>query len=164
LLFPPALIRPGQRSAAINRLDINGATYENAELHDGYPLKPTDKPIRLSSLSQLDKRTVAAREALDLRAAIVSDMGGESEVSAVQGVLVEQMACLSALASDYGRRWLAGELPPDEIPTWMSVNNVLRRTGETIGLRRTPKPVADLRAFLVGEGETTPPQQEETAS
>src|SRR4029077_16508066 len=114
-------------------------------------------------LSQLDLRTVAAREALALRDAIVSDIGGEP--SAVQGVLIEQMACLSALASDYGKRYLAGELPADEIPTWMSVNNVLRRTGETIGLRRTPQPVADLRAFLVGSPEPThhaPPQQEET--
>jgi hypothetical protein len=113
------------------------------------------KPIRLTSLSQLDRRTNAAREALELRDAIVSDMGGESEVSAVQGVLVEQMACLSALASDYGRRYLAGELPADEIPSWMSVNNVIRRTGETIGLRRVPKPVADLRSLLIGEPEPT---------
>jgi hypothetical protein len=127
----------------------------------------TDKPIRLTSLSQLDQRTVAAREAVALRDAIVSDMGGESEVSAVQAVLVEQMACLAALASDYGRRYLAGELPADEIPTWMSVNNVLRRTGETIGLRRAPKQVANLRGILTGSDETThheAPQSDEGAS
>jgi hypothetical protein len=128
---------------------------------------PTDKPIRLTTLSQLDQRTNAAREALALRDAIVSDMGGESELSAVQGVLVEQMACLSALASDYGKRYLAGGLQPEEISQWMSVNNVLRRTGETIGLRRAPKPVADLRALLTGTDESAhhaPPEGDEDAS
>jgi hypothetical protein len=99
-----------------------------------------DKPIRLSSLSQLDGRTAAAKEARDLAAAIKRDVGGDP--SAAQSVLIEQGACLSALASDYGMRFLSGQLDPAEIPSWLSTINTVRRVFDTIGTERRSKDIS----------------------
>ena len=119
--------------------------------------------VRLSSLSQLDRRTVASREATALRDAVVSDIGGDP--SAVQGVLAEQYACLSALGADYAKRYLTGELPKEEISTWLATVNVIGRVADRLGLQRVPRPVEDLRAFLTGAPETTPqrPQARQSA-
>jgi hypothetical protein len=96
--------------------------------------------IRLSTLSQLDGRTNAAREARDLAAALERDTGGDP--SAALRVLIEQGACLSSLCGDYAKRFLSGELGQEEVPSWLSSLNNLRRVFETIGLERRAKTVS----------------------
>jgi hypothetical protein len=120
-----------------------------------------DKPIRLRSLSQLDQRTLAAKQARDLRNAIVADTGGDP--SAAMGVIIEQTACMAVLCSDYAARYLAGELPPDEIGSWLSATNNLRRLGDTVGLQRRAKQVG-LHEYLEAKANAAPPQAQETAS
>jgi hypothetical protein len=103
--------------------------------------------IRLSTLSQLDGRTNAAREARDLAAALERDTGGDP--SAALRVLIEQGACLSALCGDYAKRFLSGGLRQEEVPSWLSSLNNLRRVLETIGLERHAKDVIpDLREYV----------------
>jgi hypothetical protein len=120
-----------------------------------------DKPIRLSSLSQLDQRTVAAKEARDLAKAIERDTGGSP--SAAMRVLIEQTACIAALCGDYARRYLAGELPPDEVGSWLSATNNLRRLGDTVGLERRAKDVS-LNEYLAQKTHQRPPDGEDEAS
>ena len=122
--------------------------------------KPPDK-LRLTSLSQLDQRTTAAKETVALAAAIERDIGGDP--SATMRVLIEQTACVSALCSDYARRYLAGELPTDEVGSWLSATNNLRRLSDTVGLQRVAKQVS-LNAYLEAKAAAAPPQAEETAS
>jgi hypothetical protein len=118
------------------------------------------KQIRLSSLSRLDGRTAAAKEARDLAAALERDIGGDP--SAAMRVLIEQGACLWALCSDYGRRCLTGQLDPTEVPTWLRTVNNLRRVLETIGLERRAKNVT-LSQYLELKARQRPPQGDEEA-
>ena len=117
--------------------------------------------IRLSTLSQLDGRTAAAKETRDLARAIESDVGGDP--SAAERVLIEQGACLSALCSDYAQRFLTGQLDPSEVPTWLSTVNNVRRVFETIGLQRRAKPVS-LGDYLAQRTHPRPPEGDEEAS
>jgi hypothetical protein len=100
-------------------------------------------------------RTNAAREAMALRDAITSDVGGDP--SAAEAVLIEQTACLAALLSDYGRRSLAGALAPDEVGAWMSAINVYRRNGDTLGWKRVAKTVS-VKDYLAKRASVRPPE------
>jgi hypothetical protein len=110
-----------------------------------------DNKLRLSTLSQLDGRTAAAKEARDLASAIERDTGGDP--SAAQRLLIEQTACLGILCGDYARRYLAGDLRQEEIPGWQSAVNTYRRLGDTLGWQRVAKEVLDVRRYLLGEAE-----------
>jgi hypothetical protein len=123
--------------------------------------RDTGQKVRLSSLSQLDGRTIAAKEARDLAAALERDTGGDP--SAALRVLIEQGACLSALCGDYGRRWLTGQLGADEVPSWLSSVNNLRRVLETIGLERRAKNVT-LSQYLEQKARQRPPNDDEGPS
>ena len=100
----------------------------------------TEQKLRLSSLDRLDGRTIAARETREFASALTSDLGGDP--SAAQRALIEQASCMRALCGDYGRRWLAGELPANEVPLWLAGNNNLRRLLETVGLERKARDVS----------------------
>lgn len=123
-------------------------------------INTTDK-VRLSSLDQLDGRTAAAKHAREFAAALASDLGGDP--SAAQQALIEQAACLKALTDDFGRRWLAGELPPNEVPLWLASINNLRRMLETTGLERVAKQV-DLQTYLANKARQRPSNGDGEAS
>jgi hypothetical protein len=122
------------------------------------PQKQPDK-LRLTSLSQLDQRTTAAKEATALAAAIERDTG--SDPSAATRLLIEQTACLGILCGDYARRYLAGELRQDEIPGWQSAVNTYRRLGDTLGWERVPKQIDDIRGILLGTHHAAPQRDPE---
>lgn len=73
------------------------------------PLKPAinGKLRGLMTIDDLDGRTLAARRAKDLIAAIEEDMGGDLTVS--QRQLVQHAAMLGAMVEDLATRWLLGE-------------------------------------------------------
>jgi hypothetical protein len=125
-------------------------------LHGHYIV--TSNQVRLSSLSQLDGRTTAAKEAREFAAALASDLGGDP--SAAQQALIEQAACLKALTDDFGRRWLAGELPSNEVPLWLASINNLRRMLETTGLERRAKTVS-LSDYIARKQAHRGPRNEE---
>lgn len=81
------------------------AARSNAGRHD----KPAvnGKLRGLMTIEDLDGRTLAARRAKDLIAAIEEDMGGDLTVS--QRQLVQHAAILGAMVEDLATRWLLGE-------------------------------------------------------
>jgi hypothetical protein len=124
------------------------------------PQKPPDK-LRLTRLSQLDQRTTVAKETVALAAAIERDIGGDP--SAAMRVVIEQTACVAALCGDYARRYLAGELPADEVGSWLSATNNLRRLSDTVGLQRVARQVS-LNAYLEAKAAAAPPEAQDAAS
>jgi hypothetical protein len=120
-------------------------------LHGNYLVNSSQ--IRLSSLDQLDGRTTAAKETREFAAALTTDIG--CDPSAAQRALIEQASCMRALCADYGRRWLSGELPPNEIPLWLASNNNLRRLLETVGLQRVARDVS-LDSYLAQRNQRPP--------
>jgi hypothetical protein len=100
---------------------------------------------RLLTLEALDGRTIASRRARDLAKQIETDLGGN--LSAAQSELVTRAALLSAFCADQESRWLAGDDAVD-LGAWLSAIDRQRRTFQALGLRRVPKPVPDLQAYL----------------
>jgi uncharacterized protein YjiS (DUF1127 family) len=122
------------------------------------PLKPpgrrslapvSDGKARLFTLSDLDSRTRACRHALELRAGLLSDLGGESETSIAERELVQRAAVLGAMLEDLEVRYLNGE---DADPQQYSVLlNAQRRVLADIGLKRRPRDVVSIDSYLAKE-------------
>src|SRR5262245_14491356 len=114
------------------------------ELQRGTPAnrRPTRRrnTLRLATYGQLDRRTSAYREARRLVGALVSDLGGEAELTAGERELVQRAAMLGALLVDQEAQYLRGERPFDAV-TYCTIVNAQRRTLEAIGLKRVPRDV-----------------------
>ena len=121
---------------------------EATQLSRDTPTVPADRPgarkIRLHSTTDLDRRTVAAREARELALTIEKDMGGD--LTAVQAALVDRFVSLCAWAVSQDVAAANGEA--FDVAQYAAVANTLKRLAETLGLRRTAKPVEDLQSYL----------------
>lgn len=102
--------------------------------------------VRLRSLSDLDRRTAAARRANDLVAGLESDLGGADSVSVAQRELIKRVALAGALAEDIEVRWLQGD--PIAVDDYTKVANVQRRLLATIGLQRLAHDISGDTALL----------------
>jgi hypothetical protein len=108
---------------------------------------PPSTKVRLLTLSDLDKRTSAARRAHDLIAAIQGDLGGEDRLATGERQIIQRAALLGTLAEDLETRWLAGE--PIDPGTLCAIGNAQRRLLEAVGLKRVPKEIVPtVRAYL----------------
>jgi hypothetical protein len=87
---------------------------------------------RLRTLSDLDGRTLAARRARDLVAALTADLGGD--LSAAQGELVQRAGLLGAYLEDCEARWLGGD--DVDLSTYLTACDRQRRVLTTLGLER----------------------------
>ena len=87
---------------------------------------------RLRTLSDLDGRTLAARRARDLVAALIADLGGD--LSAAQGELVQRAGLLGAYLEDCEARWLGGD--DVDLSTYLTACDRQRRVLTTLGLER----------------------------
>jgi hypothetical protein len=94
---------------------------------------------KLTTLDQLDGRTIAAKRAHDTISAIESDLGGAENLTTAMRQLVESAAVTSAMVADLGSRWLAGE--QIDLALFCTLGNAQRRLFETIGFTRVPKNV-----------------------
>src|SRR5450755_272144 len=81
---------------------------EKIKIERQKPLKRVPK-IRLRSLADLDRRTTAARAAIELRNSFASDLGGESVLSSMQKAIVDNAATLGAMLENLAAGYLAGE-------------------------------------------------------
>jgi hypothetical protein len=67
------------------------------------------RPKRLTTLAELDGRTIAAKQAHATISAIESDLGGAENITTAKRQIIESAAVTSAMVADLGSRWLAGE-------------------------------------------------------
>jgi hypothetical protein len=85
--------------------------------------------------------------------ALVSDMGGEDQVSTARRALAEHAAVLNAVACDVRARYLGGE--PIDTAEFATVTNALRRLLADIGLERRARDVnAALSEYLAGKSRS----------
>ena len=103
---------------------------------------------RLRSLDDLDRRTTAAKAALELRSAIVADLGGEDRISAMKRELIESVALIGAALKDAAVRYIKGE--PVDIGEFATLANTQRRLLADLGLERQAKEVQHLNSYLKG--------------
>ena len=111
--------------------------------------------VRLLSLSNLDRRTNAARNALALRDAFLADLGGEDRASTGHRELAQRGAILGAMLEDQEARWLRGD--GVELAEYCTLVNAQRRVLADIGLERRPRDItpnlADYLATKAGGDE-----------
>jgi hypothetical protein len=126
-----------------------GDTSENVPV----PIRKRGRKTALITISDLDKRTGAAKRVRELVRAIESDLGGSDHLSATQRQLVQRAAVLSAIAEDFEVRWAMGQ--EVDVGTHITLINSLRRVYETIGMERRTRDVTmtidDLAARLNAE-------------
>ena len=93
-------------------------------------------------LADLDHRGAWARRWRDLIAAILSDRGGEDNVSESGKVLVRRAAMLALQLELMEHRFSqneGGEASNKQLECYQRVTNTLRRTLEALGLEREPE-------------------------
>lgn len=93
--------------------------------------------VRLRSLSEVDRRTSAAKAAFALRDELATDLGGWPRLSAMQRELIENTAVLGAMLKDASARYLKGE--PVDLGEFMALTNAQRRLLADLGLERQLK-------------------------
>lgn len=108
---------------------------------------PDAGKVRLLTLADLDGRTLAARRAKDVVAAIESDLGGGEQLSEAERQLVRRAGVLAVMAESAEASWLAGgEIDPAQHGATV---NTLRRTLEAVGLKRRARDVTpDLHDYI----------------
>jgi hypothetical protein len=106
--------------------------------------------VRLLTLGDLDRRTVAARKVEELISDIQSDLGGREELSTLQVQLVQRAAVLGAILEDMETRWLKGE--PMDATAYSTVINAQKRLAELLGIKRLARDVtpSTLRDHIMG--------------
>lgn len=105
---------------------------------------------RLLTLSDLDGRTKARKDADAFLNAVISDLGGEKHVPAGKRALAEHAAIMNAMAIHEGARFLSGE--PVSIADYTTLTNALRRLLETVGLERVAKDITpNLRQYAASK-------------
>jgi hypothetical protein len=109
--------------------------------------KPAGK-IRLLTLADLDRRTRAAQQAVELRDAIIADLGGEDRISTLERAMAENAAMDVAILRHLQASLLRGE--PVSVPEMTSLENTFNRTAQHLGTKRRPKDVTPLDAYYDG--------------
>jgi hypothetical protein len=115
-------------------------------------------------LDDLDHRSSWARRLRDLIGAYTSDLGGNSNISEAERVLVRRASMLTLQLELMERHFAlnGGEATAPQLECYQRATNTLRRTLEALGLERRQKDVGDLadadltRAVLELCGEATP--------
>ena len=112
---------------------------------------------RLKALSDLDRRTTAAKAALALRDAITEDLGGEARLSAMERAIVQNVAVLGAALDDIACRYLAGEFESLEMGGYATLANAQRRLLADLGLERRAVDVQQhLASYLANKRGAAP--------
>ena len=90
------------------------------------------------------------RTAIATKIAIISDLGGEQNLSTLERLQAENAAMGAAVLRDMQVRWLQGE--EISVPDMLSVENTFNRTAAALGTKRRPKDVQTIDAYLKREG------------
>lgn len=112
----------------------------------------TKQKTRLLSLDDLDKRTNAARAAYALRDAIMDDLGGVDELSALKVELINTVAVQTALLNDAHARLLSGDPSAPSLTEISTLTNTRNRTATAVGFSKAVKTL-DLKSYLAEKRE-----------
>ena len=110
--------------------------------------------VRLLSLEDLDRRTRAYQRIMETRAKVVSDLGGEDQLSTFERIAADNVAMLDAMLKDVSARWLHGEaIDAADIAT---LQNTFNRTAAALGWQRRGRDVTpSLDAYVLAKEETS---------
>lgn len=106
--------------------------------------------VRLLSMSDLDRRTTAARQAFEFRDRLISERGGKDGMGTLRLAMLDSVAMLSAMIRDLEIRWLKGDkVDLAELATLM---NARRREALIIGVDPAARDVtpSTMRDRLMG--------------
>ena len=99
------------------------------------------------TLDDIDGRTRACKQALELRAGFLADLGGADRVTVAQRELAQRASILGAMLEDQEARYLNGE--PIPLAEYATLTNTQRRVLNDIGLQRVPRETQiDLKTYL----------------
>jgi hypothetical protein len=97
------------------------------------------RPKRLTSLAQIDQRTIAARQVRETIAAIETDQGGRDQMTTAIQKVAETAAVTTAMVNDMAAKWLNGEEVDPAL--FCTLANAQRRLFETLGFDRAARDV-----------------------
>ena len=106
---------------------------------EGGRLQKRPPKVQLRTLRDLDRRTTAARAALELRDSIIADLGGDVALTAMKRAIVHNSAVLGAMLEDMATAYLAGE--GADLSLYATLANAQRRLLADLGLKRRAKDV-----------------------
>src|SRR5262249_25363623 len=93
-------------------------------------------------LSGVDGRSAWVRRAKEVLSELVSDMGGETNISAPERHIARRATTMIVELERLERKFaLAGEASADELDVYARIASSMRRLLESIGLRRRPRDV-----------------------
>src|SRR2546427_503799 len=122
----------------------NGQAGQVAHTPDAQPQhqQPRDRhqqqqKVRLRTLDDIDGRTLAARRASSLVAAIEADVG--TDLSAAEHQLAQRAGVLGAFLEDAEARWISGQ--PFDLGLYVTGLNAQRRVLEVLGIKRQARDV-----------------------
>jgi hypothetical protein len=98
------------------------------------------------TLEKLDRRSVEFKRYEDIRAALVSDRGGEAAVSTAEAQIADKAAFIAMTLEGMQIASLAGE--DIDLQRYGELTDRLRRNLESIGLERKAKDVTPLSEYL----------------
>ena len=111
------------------------------------------RPKRLTTLDQIDQRTLAARQVRETIAAIEADQGGRDQMTTARQKIAETAAVTTAMVSDMAAKWLNGEeIDPG---LFCTLANAQRRLFETLGFDRAAKGITPSIDQIAEEIEAT---------
>ena len=108
-----------------------------------------NKMLKLLTLKDLDGRTEAARKAVQMRNAIMTDLGGEEQLSTLERLQAENAAMGAIVLRDLHVRWLKGD--EVSVAEMTALENTFNRTAAALGTARRAKDVMTIDAYLDGE-------------
>lgn len=113
-------------------------------------------------LEHADKRTKIWRAATEREAALISDAGGDENLSHARRSLIRRAVFLELLAETQEMKFTAGE--PLDIGAYTQAFNSMLGAYRVLGFERRPRSVERLRDLMQGEAGPEPGRRSETVS
>ena len=103
----------------------------------------------INLLQKCDRRSEVYRKLKRSYDAIVSDLGGESELSHAKLMLVERLVFLEAVLETLEHQIASQpKTSAKTLSQWVQGVNSLQGLAKTVGLERKPRKSGDLRAYV----------------
>lgn len=101
---------------------------------------------KLMTLDDMDGRTRAAQAVKATIDSLAADLGGEESLSTAEMAIIRRAAVCGAMAESIAVQWLTGEAV--DPGTFSALSNNERRLLETVGLKRRPRDVTNLKDYV----------------